>query len=126
MFAPNSTGSSDDGAYETAIITGNLTSDFNDLLITIAADDDALVYVNGKYVGGTPGVHPTQPESIFIPGFGGTGTLEIFYADRARVGANLSLNVSNVPEPLTLSLFGAGLAGAAAAMRRRRKANKSA
>jgi PEP-CTERM motif len=31
----------------------------------------------------------------------------------------------NVPEPLTLSLFGAGLAGAAA-MRRRRKANKPA
>jgi len=31
-----------------------------------------------------------------------------------------------VPEPLTLSIFGASLAGAAAAMRRRRKANKTA
>jgi len=37
-----------------------------------------------------------------------------------------AVGTSSVPEPLTLSLFGAGVAGAAAAMRRRRKANKAA
>jgi hypothetical protein len=50
----------------------------------------------------------------------------------ANSGAILETNpncpdchTENVPEPLTLSLFGAGLAGGFA-MRRRRKAGKSA
>jgi hypothetical protein len=37
---------------------------------------------------------------------------------------NLTMTVAQVPEPLTLSVFGAGLAGAAA-IRRRKKDSKS-
>jgi PEP-CTERM motif len=40
------------------------------------------------------------------------------------IGVDAIAPPSNVPEPITLSLFGAGLAGAAA-MRRRKKANKA-
>ena len=125
MFAPSSTGTSDNGLYETAELTGHLIGNGSDAQITVTSDDDALIYVDGKYVGGNPGVHSDETTMIDLGDLTGVHSLDVFYADRARVGADLSLDVTGatttgVPEPLTLSLFGAGLASAAA-MRRRRK-----
>jgi PEP-CTERM motif len=46
---------------------------------------------------------------------------------RGARAAGIDLTVKNeAPEPLTLSLFGAGVLCAAGAVRRRRKANKAA
>ena len=125
MFAPNSMGTSDDGLYETAELNGQLIGNGSDAKITVTSDDDALVYVDGKYVGGNPGVHSDETTVLDLGDLTGVHSLDVFYADRARVGADLSLDVTgatitDVPEPVTLSLFGTGLA-AAAAMRRRRK-----
>lgn len=69
----------------------------------------------------------------FLPGFqqfadfgftGSPGVLQTAAADPFKVGGNDNLVGVLIPEPMTLSLFGAGLAGAAAL--RRRKANKKA
>ncbi|HEX4028640.1 MAG TPA: PEP-CTERM sorting domain-containing protein [Rhizomicrobium sp.] len=56
-----------------------------------------------------------------------TGDLQLMYWDNNYPdnSGQQVLDVSSVPEPVTLSLFGAGLVGAAA-MRRRRKVGKAA
>jgi hypothetical protein len=123
MFAPNSTGSTDAGWFETAIVSGSMTGDGGNAKIAVSSDDDALVYVNGLYVGGLPGVHGTESTTINLgtlaPGV--TDSVEVFYADRARVGANLLVGVS-VPEPATwaMMLVGVGMIGGGLRMARRK------
>jgi len=95
-------------------------------------DNDASVYddISSFSHGFTPSYSYTVPYSYTRQSgdFGNGG----FAADDGSLATNASLNPMFVsissfetPEPLTLSLFGASLVGAAAAMRRRRKANKS-
>jgi hypothetical protein len=53
-----------------------------------------------------------------------TGQFQLIYVEANSIPAVLTFNVDRIvttPEPLTLSLFGAGLAGLGA-LRRRRKA----
>jgi len=49
------------------------------------------------------------------------GTYNLWYAEVNGLPADLLTCITPVPEPLTLSLFGAGLAGAAAMRRRKKK-----
>jgi hypothetical protein len=82
----------------------------------VSSDDDALVYVNGKYVGGNPGVHPTETAILDLGMLSGANSLEIFYADRAHTGAELDVslsgaNVSAVPEPSTWAMMILGFFG---------------
>jgi len=123
MFAPNSTGSNDNYLYETAILSGTLTGHGNPASITVASDDDALVYVGGVYVGGLPGVHPTEYTTINLGSFTGPKTLDIFFADRAQVGANLEVSVSgaSVPEPAAWATMLLGLGALGGAMRQLRR-----
>ena len=112
MFVPMGTGSGDSQNFETAIVSGSLGAG-NDVKLTVTSDDDALVYLNGKYVGGNPGVHNLVTSTLDLGKLNGSEQLEIFYADRADVGAYLSLGVSGVPEPSTwammiLGFFGVG------------------
>lgn len=110
MFAPNSTGVNDNNFFETAILSGNLIGNGSDVTITVTSDDDALIYVDGHYVGGNPGVHSDVTSTINLGDLNGTNSLDVFYADRAHVDADLSFSVtgaitSAVPEPATWAMF---------------------
>jgi len=123
MYGPNNTGSNDSSLFETAILTGTLTGNGSDAKVTVTSDDDALVYVDGKYVGGNPGVHGNVTTIIDLGDLTGSNSLEIFYADRSPTGADLSVGVTGaaVPEPATWALMLFGVAGLGAAMRHRRR-----
>ena len=71
-------------------------------------------------------------QQIFVPWFSGSSTtadISLLNENTARTGNDFGLDdislsttsPTSVPEPLTLSLFGAGFVGAAALRRRRRK-----
>lgn len=130
LFAPTGNGPNDATNFQTATLSGTIADTGADVKLTVSSDDDALVYVGGKYVGGNPGVHSTETTTIYLGDLSGTTPLEIFYADRAQVGAVLDVsltgaNVSAVPEPSTwammiLGFFGVGF------LAYRRKENGSA
>jgi len=128
MYAPNSTGENDANFYETAALWGSLHATGGaDVTISVSGDDDVLVYLNGAYVGGAPGVHGTTPADIYLGVLSaGTYALNVFYADRAQTGADFSIDVSGattmVPEPSTWVMMGLGFAGLGFAGFRARKA----
>jgi hypothetical protein len=102
------------------VITGS-TSDL--LGGTISHDDGASLYGGAGYshlVAGSP-----SPTSEIPTSFTGlTGSFELIYVEANGLPADLVMNITSskrVPEPVTIALFGAGLAGVGA-LRRRRKA----
>jgi hypothetical protein len=116
MFAPHGTGSNDATVFQTAIVSGTILGTGADVKLTVSSDDDALVYLNGKYVGGNPGVHGTETAILDLGNLSGANSLEVFYADRAQVGAVLDLGltgatVSAVPEPSTWAMMILGFFG---------------
>lgn len=116
LFAPNGTGSSNATYFQTAILLGTILGSGADVKLTVSSDDDALVYVGGKYVGGNPGVHATETTTLDLGSFTGPQSLEIFYADRARVAAVLDVGVtgatvSAVPEASTWAMMIVGFLG---------------
>jgi hypothetical protein len=123
MFAPNSTGENDGSYFETAVLSGSIQGVGADVTLSISSDDDTLVYVDGLYVGGNPGVHGVTGRTIDLGVLTGANTLEIFYADRAQVGASLAVSVSGadvtgVPESATWAMMAMGFAGLGFAGRR--------
>ena len=116
MFAPNSTGANDAAYFETALLSGIIHGTGTDVQLSVASDDDALVYLDGQYVGGNPGVHGTGSTTINLGDLFGAQSLEIFYADRAQVGANLEVSltgatVTAAPELSTWAMMLLGFAG---------------
>jgi hypothetical protein len=127
MYAPNATGTNNGSFFLTALLSGNFTGSGAPASLSVQSDDDAYVYLDGKYIGGNPGVHDTTTAVLNLGTLTGLHNLKVFYADRAQTGANLGLtgiglNTLNagVPEPATwgLMIMGFGLAGAT--LRRRR------
>ena len=124
MFAPNSMGTNDGTKFETAVLLGTLTGHGADVELKVGSDDDTLVYLDGSYVGGDQGVHSETITTLNLGSFTGPESLEIFYADRAQVGAVLSLGVTGaaVPESSTWAMMLAGFGGLGfAAFRRSHK-----
>jgi hypothetical protein len=134
MYALNSTGTNDANAFETAYFQGNFAlSSTENVEFQLGSDDDSFIYVDGVLIGQNPGIHGVTNVDFTADGLSaGSHSLEIFYDDRENTGAFLSLNLLTsgvvitpppigVPEPFTLSLFGVGLAGAAAMRRRVKK-----
>lgn len=116
VYPVNGTGGNDAGAFQTAILAGTILGTGADVQLTVGSDDDALVYLNGKYVGGNPGVHSTETSVLDLGGLTGSSSLLIFYADRAQVGAVLDVGltgatVSAVPEPSTWAMMLLGFCG---------------
>ena len=119
MFAPNNTGGNNSNFFETAMFSGTVIGTGNPVSLTLSADDDALVYLNGKYMGGLPNVHATETTILNLGDLSGNNSLKVFYADRAQVAAYLAMDVSGasifagVPEPgvWTMMILGFGAVG---------------
>jgi hypothetical protein len=115
MYAPNGTGSNNSTAFQTAILYGTVLGSGSNTILTVQGDDDVLVYLDGAYVGGTPGVHGTSLLSLNLGVLSAVPhDLKVFYADRAEVGAVFgigleggTINADPVPGPI----IGAGLPG---------------
>jgi hypothetical protein len=116
LFAPLGNGTNDTTKYQTAILSGTIMGTGSDVKVTVTSDDDALVYVNGKYVGGILGVEPARTVTLDLGVVKGNEALEVFYADREHTQAVLDLGVSGatvsaVPEPSTWAMLMLGFAG---------------
>jgi hypothetical protein len=115
MFAPNSTGTNNNTAFETAVLTGTFSSTGGLVNFTVGSDDDAFVYLNGILIGQNPGIHALTNVTFSGTAINGTNTLEIFYADREQVAAQLSIStdevLSAVPESSTWAMMILGFLG---------------
>lgn len=117
MYTPNGGGTDNAAAFQTAILTGTVTGMGTEALLHVTGDDDVLVYLNGIYKGGTPGVHGASSTDVDLGLLAlGSYSLQVFYADRARTDAVFGLDltgatVSGVPEASTWAMMVLGFAG---------------
>ena len=122
MFPPNSTGTDDGTAFETAFFKGNFTLSSPEAVeFQLGSDDDSFIFVDGVLIGQNPGVHGVTNvdfTSAVLPA--GMNSIEVFYADRHQSGAFLSLSLETsgiiitpptVPEPSTWAMMLIGFAG---------------
>ena len=126
MYTPNGTGANNANFFQTAILSGVVTGTGSPITLTVTGDDDVLVYLDGTFVGGTPGVHGATTTNINLGTFTGDEALKIFFADRARTDAVLGISVvggtiAAVPEPSTWAMMLLGFAGVGFMTYRRRK-----
>jgi len=110
------------GLTSVFVITGDVGA--NILFGSISHDDGASLYDGPGYsnlVAGSPA--PTVDIDTLYSNL--TGQFQLIYVEANSIPAVLTMDVTRTvttPEPLSLSLFGAGLAGLGALRRRRRKA----
>jgi hypothetical protein len=125
MFAPNGTGSNNNDFFETAALSGVFTGN-GATSITVTSDDDTFVYLDGHFVGGNLGVHANQTSVLDLGNLSGNHQLNVFYADRAQVGADLAITgvgldtLSGTPEPASWAMMLMGFGGLGAVLRSRR------
>jgi len=97
--------------------------------LTLSADDDAFLFLNGNLAmdnGGVKAIGLAQTTTADLAA--GSYVVDLFFADRHQVQSGIAFSCEGcldpVPEPTTLLLFGTTLAGVGAVVRRRLKGSK--
>lgn len=117
MYTPNGGGTNNIDAFQTAILSGTVIGTGAAASLHVTGDDDVLVYLNGIYMGGIPGVHGSLSTDVSLGTLGiGPYSLQVFYADRARTDAVFGMDltgatVNGVPEASTWAMLILGFVG---------------
>ncbi len=128
LFPPSGTGSGDTDGFQTAIFSTTLNfATAETVTFTFNADDDAFLSLDDQVLAQLGGIHAISSgneQTVTVSLAAGQDyVLRLFFADRYNVASHLNLTADGVPapapEPITLSLFGAGLAGLGFARRRK-------
>ena len=129
-FFPNGAGS-DGGAngFRAVHWTGTFLVGAGGAHLTLSADDDAFLFLNGNLAmdnGGVKAIGLSQTTLADLAA--GTYVVDLFFADRHTTQSGIAFSCEGcldpVPEPTTLLLFGTTLAGVGAVVRRRLKGSK--
>jgi hypothetical protein len=98
---------------------------------SLAADDHAFLYVDGKLVLDDGGIKPIDAGITTTFSITGSHTLDLFFADVRVEKSGITFScegcadpTSTAPEPATLVLFGTTLVGIGAVIRRHLKGGK--
>jgi fibro-slime domain-containing protein len=127
-FYPNNNGNDANG-FRAVHWTGTFLVGAGGAHLTLSADDDAFLFLNGNLAldnGGVKAIGLSQTSSTNLAA--GTYVVDLFFADRHQTQSGIAFSCEGcldpVPEPTTLLLFGTTLAGVGAVVRRRLKGRK--
>lgn len=130
FFPPDGTGSNDSNGYQAAHLYGTLHSPVKQIIsFAIGADDMAFAFLDNTKVCDLGGIHAMVTGTCVTPFEIGAGdhVLDVFFVDMNTVQSGLYFDIlttdvesnPDIPEPLTLALFGGGLLGASVLRRRK-------
>ncbi|HEY3951306.1 PEPxxWA-CTERM sorting domain-containing protein [Phenylobacterium sp.] len=137
MYPVNGTNThnGDGTGFQTAIFSGSFNLNTAQTIdFSLGADDDALLFVDGKAAVILGGIHGDTPADNDVALDSGAHTFELFYADRQETGAALNFSIPNdvaviatpptpgVPEPAAWALMILGFGAVGASLRTRRQA----
>jgi len=129
-FFPN--GNLNDGSGFRAVHwTGNFLVGAGGAHLTLSADDDAFLFLNGTLAMDNGGVKAIGLAQTTIADLVADNyVVDLFFADRHHTESGIAFSCEGcldpVPEPTTLLLFGTTLAGVGAVVRRRLRGSKDA